>query len=293
MCEVMQIAPSGFYRWLGWQRDPQLRCDRAKRDEQLEPKVQQVWDSNFQVYGANKVWRQLNREGEAVARCTVERLMAKLGLEGARRGKRLKTTWHDPKDACPLDHVNRNFVASRPNQLWVSDFTYVSTWQGFRCVAFVIDVFSRRIVGWRVSSSMTSDFVLDALEQALYARKPNHDQSLIHHSDRGSQYLSIRYSERLAAACIKPSVGTTGDSYDNALAETIIGLFKTELIHKQVPWKTIESLELKTLAWVSWFNTTRLLEPLGHIPPAEFEANYERSVRANANTDQYLTETVS
>lgn len=214
MCKVMQIAPSGFYQWQAQKNDPQLRCARAKRDEQLEPKVQQVWDSNFKVYGADKVWRQLNREGESVARCTVERLMVKLGLKGATRGKRIKTTWQDSKDRCPLDHVNRNFVADRPNQLWVSDFTFVSTWQGFRYVAFVIDVFSRKIVGWRVSSSMTTDFVMDALEQALYARKPRADRSLIHHSDRGSQYVSIRYSERLAAAGITPSVGTTGDSYE-------------------------------------------------------------------------------
>lgn len=242
-----------------------------------------VYDSNLRVYGADKVWRQLMREDVAVARCTVERLMRRLGLQGVRRGKRVRTTVPDAKAACPLDRVNRQFKAQRPNQLWVADFTYVSTWQGFVYVAFVVDVFARRIVGWRVSSSMQTDFVLDALEQALYARRAEREGELVHHSDRGSQYVSIRYSERLAEAGIEPSVGSTGDSYDNALAETINGLFKAEIIHRRGPWKTREAVELATLEWVSWFNHHRLLEPIGYIPPAEAEANYWRQ-QAKAST---------
>jgi transposase InsO family protein len=242
----------------------------------LLPQVQRVWQANHQVYGAEKVWRQLNREGVAVARCTVERLMRQLGLQGVRRGKAVRTTIPDPKAPCPLDRVNRQFRADRPNQLWVSDFTYVSTWQGWVYVAFVIDVFSRRIVGWRQSSSMHTEFVLDALEQALYDRKPSEDDGLVHHSDRGSQYLSIRYSERLAEAGIEPSVGSRGDSYDNALAETINGLYKAEVIHRRGPWKTKQAVELATLEWVAWFNHHRLMGPLGYVPPAEFEANYHR-----------------
>ena len=238
----------------------------------------------MQVYGAEKVWRQLNREGIAVARCTVERLMRQLGLQGVRRGKTLRTTIADPKAPCPLDRVNRQFRAERPNQLWVSDFTYVSTWQGWVYVAFVVDVFSRRIVGWRQSSAMHTEFVLDALEQALYDRKPSEDDGLVHHSDRGSQYLSIRYSERLADAAIEPSVGSKGDSYDNALAETINGLYKAELIYRRAPWKTREAVELATLEWVSWFNHHRLLEPIGYIPPAEAEANYYRQFANQAAT---------
>lgn len=236
----------------------------------------------MQVYGAVKVWRQLAREGTVVARCTVERLMRRLGLQGVMRGKVIRTTISDAKASCPLDRVNRQFRAERPNQLWVSDFTYVSTWQGWQYVAFVIDVYARRIVGWRVSSSMRADFVLDALEQALYARRPERDGTLTHHSDRGSQYVGIRYSERLAEAGIEPSVGSRGDSYDNALAETINGLYKTELIHRRAPWKTKESLELATLEWVSWFNHHRLLEPIGYIPPAEAEANYYRQLASQA-----------
>ncbi|BCF99236.1 transposase [Paraburkholderia sp. PGU19] len=231
-----------------------------------------MWQANMQVYGADKVWQQMNRERIAVARCTVERLMKQLGLRGVMRGKRVRTTVPDAIAPRPLDRVNRQFKAARPNQLWVSDFTY-STWQGWLYVAFVIDVFARRIVGWRVSSSMTTDFVLDALEQALYARRPGNDGTLIHHSDRGSQYVSIRYSERLAEARIEPSVGSRGDSYDNALAETINGLYKAELIHRRT-WKTRESVELATLEWVTRFNHHRLMEPLGYIPPAEAEANY-------------------
>ncbi len=257
---------------------------RAQRDAQLLPQVQRVWQANHQVYGAEKVWRQLNREGVAVARCTVERLMRQLGLQGVRRGKAMRTTMPDPKAPCPLDRVNRQFRAERPNQLWVSDFTYVSTWQGWVYVAFVVDVFSRRIVGWRQSSSMHTEFVLDALEQALYDRKPSEDDGLVHHSDRGSQYLSIRYSERLAEAGIEPSVGSRGDSYDNALAETINGLYKAEVIHRRGPWKTKQSVELATLEWVAWFNHHRLMGPLGHVPPAEFEANYHRQRAGQAAT---------
>ena len=246
------------------------------RDASLLPQVQRVYDQNLQVYGADKVWRQLRREGTAVARCTVERLMRLGGLRGVRRGKSVRTTVPDAKAACPLDRVNRQFEAQRPNELWVADFTYVSTWQGFVYVAFVIDVFARCIVGWRVSTSMHTDFVLDALEQALYARRSGREGELVHHSDRGSQYVSIRYSERLAEAGIEPSVGSTGDSYDNALAETINGLYKAEIIHRRGPWKTREAVELATLEWVSWFNHHRLLEPIGYIPPAEAEANYWR-----------------
>lgn len=261
-----------------------MRSLRAQRDAQLLPQVQRVWQANHQVYGAEKVWRQLNREGVAVARCTVERLMRQLGLQGVRRGKAVRTTIADPKTPCPLDRVNRQFRAERPNQLWVSDFTYVSTWQGWVYVAFVVDVFSRRIVGWRQSSSMHTEFVLDALEQALYDRKPSEEDGLVHHSDRGSQYLSIRYSERLAEAGIEPSVGSKGDSYDNALAETINGLYKAEVIHRRGPWKTKQAVELATLEWVAWFNHHRLMGPLGHIPPAEFEANYHRQCAGQAAT---------
>jgi len=244
------------------------------------PDIQRVWHTNFQVYGARKVWRQLNREGIEVARCTVERLMARAGLQGVRRGKVVRTTVPDASAPCPLDRVNRHFRADRPDQLWVSDFTYVSTWQGWLYVAFVIDVFARRIVGWRVSTRMQTDFVLDALEQALHDRQPDRG-SLTHHSDRGSQYVSIRYTERLSEAGIEPSVGSRGDSYDNALAETINGLYKTELIHRRAPWKSRESVELATLQWVHWFNHQRLLEPIGNIPPAEAEANYWRDLETN------------
>ena len=237
----------------------------------------------MQVYGADKVWHQMNRQGTTVARCTVERLMKRLGLQGVRRGKVVRTTVPDKAVPCPLDRVNRQFKADRPNELWVSDFTYVSTWQGWLYVAFVIDVFARRIVGWRVSSSMRTDFVLDALEQALYDRQPERSDALVHHSDRGSQYVSILYTERLAQAGIEPSVGSRGDSYDNALAETINGLYKAELIHRRAPWKTKEAVELATLQWVSWFNHHRLLEPIGYIPPAEAEANYYRQLAEKTN----------
>ena len=274
ICRALQVAPSAYRRHAARQRDPALLPERAQRDARLLVQVQRVYDENLRVYGADKVWRQLQREGTLVARCTVERLMKLNGLRGARRGKAVRTTVPDAKAACPLDRVNRHFKAERPNQLWVADFTYVSTWQGFVYVAFVIDVFARYIVGWRVSSSMQTDFVLDALEQALYARRSEREGALVHHSDRGSQYVSIRYSERLADAGIDASVGSTGDSYDNALAETINGLFKAEVIHQRGPWKTREAVELVTLEWVSWFNHRRLLEPIGYIPPAEAEANY-------------------
>jgi putative transposase len=289
ICKVLQIAPSGYWRRAAKRRNPDLRCERAKRDEQLLPQVQRVWDANRQVYGADKVYKQMNREAIEVARCTVERLMRRLGLQGVRRGKHVRTTIPDAKAACPLDLVNRNFKADRPNQLWVSDFTYVSTWQGFVYVAFVIDVFARCIVGWRVSRSMRTDFVLDALEQALWARQRERQreghESLICHNDRGSQYVSIRYTERLAEAGIEPSVGSKGDSYDNALAETINGLFKAEVIHRKPSWRTVEAVELATLSWVAWFNNERLLAPLGYIPPAEAEKLYYERQSANKSLE--------
>ena len=250
---MLQIAPSGYRRHAAQQRDPALRCARARRDDILIPHIERVWQVNLQAYGADKVWKQMNREGVEAARCTVERLMRCLGLRGVVRGKVIRTTIPDARTPCPLDRVNRQFKA-------------------------------RRIVGWRVSSSMHTDFVLDALEQALYARQPERDSSLIHHSDRGSQYVSIRYSERLAEAGIEPSVGSKGDSYDNALAETINGLYKAELIHRRAPWKTKEAVELATLEWVAWFNHHRLLEPIGYIPPAEAEANYYRQLASQAET---------
>ncbi len=273
------MAPSCYWRHAARQRNPQLRCARAQRDEGLKADIQRVWHANWQVYGVDKVWLQMNREGIAVARCTVERLMREMGLQGARRGKTVRTTLPDTSATCSLDHVKRQFNASRPNELWVSDFTYVSTWQGWLYVAFVIDVYARRIVGWRVSRSMHTDFVLDALEQALYERRPE-AHALTHHSDRGSQYVSIRYTERLEQAGIQPSVGSRGDSYDNALAETVNGLYKAELIHRRGPWKTRESVELATLQWVHWFNHVRLLKPIGGIPPAEAEAHYWRQLVA-------------
>jgi putative transposase len=279
ICKALQVAPSAYWREAARNRDPALCPPRRRRDAMLVAEIERVWNGNLRVYGADKVWKQLRREHFAVARCTVERLMHRQGLRGVMRGKSVRTTVSDAKAPCPADRVNRAFRAERPNQLWVSDFTYVSTWQGFVYVAFVIDVFARRIVGWRVSFSMQTEFVLDALEQALFARKGQRDGELVHHSDRGSQYVSIRYTERLAEAGIDPSVGSKGDSYDNALAETINGLYKAELIHRRAPWKTREAVELATLEWVSWFNHHRLLEPIGYIPPAEAEANYWREQR--------------
>jgi putative transposase len=277
ICKVLPIAPSTYYLHAARQANPDRRSARAQRDETVGQQIRQVWDENFQVYGVRKVWRQLLREGMTVARCTVERLMRRHGLRGVIRGKPVKTTVSDKATPCPLDRVNRQFRADRPNALWVSDFTYVSTWQGFVYVAFVIDVFARRIVGWKVSSSARADFVLDALEQALHARRPTHQGGLIHHSDRGVQYVSIRYTERLAEAGIEPSVGSVGDSYDNALAETINGLYKAEVIHCQ-SWKNREAVELATLTWVDWFNHRRLLAPIGNVPPAEAEADYYRQL---------------
>jgi len=277
ICDVLPIAPSTYYEQRARRRDPARRPPRARRDEQLRAEIRRVYDASYDgVYGAKKVWRQLRREAIPVARCTVARLMRAMGLRGAVRGRAFKVTTV-PADLAvrPPDLVEREFQADRPNQLWVADLTYVATWAGFVYVAFVIDVFSRTIVGWRVSSSLRSDLALDALEQALHAR-PRGD-ALVHHSDRGVQYLSIRYTERLAEAGIERSVGTVGDSYDNALAETIIGLYKTEVIRRRGPWRHIDAVEFATLSWVDWFNNRRLLEPLGYLPPAEFEAAYYRS----------------
>ncbi len=278
ICTVLQVAPSAWWRRAARRRDPSLRSAREIRDEALMTEIRRVWQENFRVYGADKIWHQLRREGITVARCTVERLMRKLGIAGAVRGKKVRTTISEASAPCPQDRVKRQFKADRPNQLWVADFTYVSTWQGWLYVAFVVDVYARRIVGWRVSRSMHTDFVLDALEQALYARNPQRDGGLTHHSDRGSQYVSIRYTERLAEAGIEPSVGSKGDSYDNALAETINGLYKAELIHRRSPWRTREAVEIATLEWVNWFNHHRLLEPIGYITPEEAEDHYYRNL---------------
>jgi putative transposase len=274
ICRVLPIAPATYRLHAARLADPSLRSDRAKRDAELRPEIERVWKANYEVYGVRKIWHQLNREGIAAAKCTVARLMKELGLAGAMRGKTVKTTISNPATPCPEDRVNRQFHAPRPNALWLSDFTYVATWVGFIYVAFVIDAFARRIVGWRVSRSMQAGFVLDALEQALHARRPTQGNGLVHHSDRGSQYVSIKYTERLAEAGIEPSVGSVGDSYDNALAETIIGLFKTEVIHRCGPWRSLEAVELATLEWVDWFNNRRLLEPIGNIPPAEAETRF-------------------
>ena len=276
ICRVLPIAPSTYFRVRAQQDDEGTRCARARRDDELRVLIRRVYDESFGgVYGPRKVWKQLRREGHIVARCTVERLMRAMGLVGAVRGRAWKiTTQSQPALDRPADLVDRTFVATRPNQLWVSDFTYVATWSGFVYVAFVIDVFARRIVGWRVSSSMRTDFVLDALEQAIYARGGTMPAGLVHHSDQGTQYLSMRYTDRLADASIAPSVGSRGDAYDNALAESVIGLFKTEVIQRLGPWRHLDSVEIATLTWVDWFNTRRLLEPIGYVPPAEYEAQY-------------------
>jgi putative transposase len=277
ICEQLPIAPSTYYAHKSAEANPELRSQRAQRDEELKLEILRVWHANQCVYGAKKVWKQLRREGFDVARCTVERLMKELGLEGARRGGAFKITTHaDASSPQPPDRVQRNFAAERPNQLWVSDLTYVATWRGFVYVAFVIDAFARRIVGWRVSSSLRSDLALDALEQAISERQDETPEGLIHHSDRGVQYLSIRYTERLDEAGIELSVGSRGDSYDNALAESVIGLFKTEVIRRRGPWRSLEDVEFATLEWVWWFNYHRLLEPLGYIPPAEYEEMFYR-----------------
>jgi putative transposase len=274
ICKVLPIAPSTYHAHVAKRANPEKLSARARRDMALKPEIARVFVENFEVYGARKVWRQLQRESFDVARCTVERLMRGMGLQGVIRGKPVRTTISDKAAPCPLDHVNRQFHAPRPNALWVSDFTYVSTWTGFVYVAFVIDVYARRIVGWRTSRTAHASFVLDALEQALHDRRPAHRGGLVHHSDRGSQYLSIKYTERLAEAGIEPSVGSVGDSYDNALAETINGLYKAEVIHRRGPWRTMEAVEFATLEWVDWFNNRRLLEPIGNIPPAEAEERY-------------------
>ena len=269
ICKHLPIAPSTYYD--ARKRPPSAG---AVRDEMLKEEIKRVYASNFGVYGARKVWRQLNREGHAVARCTVERLMRDLGLEGIRRGRKRRTTVDGGKAPRPADLVERDFSAKGPNRLWVSDLTYVATWSGFTYIAFIIDAFSRAIVGWRASTSLRSDLALDALEMAIWARREFFTGELVHHSDRGSQYLSIRYTERLAEAGAVCSVGSRGDSYDNALAETIIGLYKTELIRNRGPWKGLDEVEYATLEWIDWFNHRRLLEPIGNIPPAEYEANY-------------------
>jgi len=270
ICRLLPIAPSTYYGAKG--RPPSAR---AVRDAELKTQIRRVHAENFGVYGAEKVWRQLNREGISVARCTVERLMATLGLRGAVRGKTRRTTIGDEHAPRPADLVERDFSASRPNQLWVADLTYVVTWSGFVYVSFIVDAYSRFIVGWQISRSLRTDLALDALEMAIWQRR-GELEGLVHHSDRGSQYLAIRYTERLAEAGGVTSVGSRGDSYDNALAETIIGLFKTELIRRRGPWKGIDDVEYSTLEWVDWFNHRRLLEPIGHVPPAEFEDAYHR-----------------
>jgi len=282
ICKVLPIAPSTYHDHIAKRTDPERLSARAKRDLMLKPEIERVFTENFEVYGARKVWRQLNRESIPVARCTVERLMSELGLQGVIRGKRIRITVQNKAAPCPLDHVNRVFHAPAPNMLWLSDFTYVSTWSGFVYVAFVIDAYARRIVGWRVSRTAHASFVLDALEQALYERQPVHRSGLVHHSDRGSQYVSIRYTERLAEAGVEPSVGSVGDRYDKALAETINGLYKAEVIHRRGPWRSFEAVEFATLTWVDWFNNRRLLEPIGNIPPAEAEERYYAMLQEQA-----------
>lgn len=280
ICRILQIAPSGYYRSRAQQAGPRRRCARVQHDAVLRGEIRRVWEAHRRVYGARKVWRQLLREGIVVARCTVERLMAAEGLQGVVRGCRVRTTRSEAAADRPADLVQRQFTAVRPDQLWVADFTYVATWRGFVYVAFVIDVFSRRIVGWRVHPRMQSELVLDALEQALQDRATG--TGLVHDSDRGVQYLSMRYTERLAEAGIAPSVGSRGDSYDNALAESVIGLYKAEVIHRDGPWRGFEDVEFATLEWVAWFNTQRLSEPIGYLPPAEHEAQYHRNQTAQA-----------
>ena len=273
ICKVLPIAPSTYHDHLAKRADPAKLSARATRDQALRPEIARVFAENFEVYGARKVWRQMLRE---ICRGALhrERLMQEMGLQGVIRGKPVRTTVQDKAAPCPLDHVNRVFHAPAPNRLWLSDFTYVSTWSGFVYVAFVIDAYARRIVGWRVSRTAHASFVLDALEQALHERCPAHRGGLVHHSDRGAQYVSIRYTERLAEAGIEPSVGSVGDSYDNALAETINGLYKAEVIRRRGPWRSFVAVEFATLIWVDWFNNRRLLEPIGNIPPAEAEERY-------------------
>ena len=275
ICAQLPIAPSTYYAQQAQARDPSRRAARAQRDAALVPEIQRVWDATRGRYGGTKVWRDLQRAGHAVARCTVLRLFKGLGLRGVVRGRQARTTRPEPLAHRPQDLVQRNFTATRPNQLWVSDLTYVATWRGFVYVAFVTDAFSRRIVGWRAASSLRTDLALDALEQALYDRET--DGPLVHHSDRGSQYLAIRYTDRLLAAGIESSVGSRGDAYDNALAETINGLYKTEVIYHLGPWKGLDDVEYATLEWVAWYNSQRLMERLGYLPPAEYEQQYHRA----------------
>ncbi|MBX9860625.1 MAG: IS3 family transposase [Sphingomonas sp.] len=274
ICRVLPIAPSTYHERVAQRQDPTRLSARARQDVALKPEIARVFAENFAVYGVRKVWRQMIREGVPVARCTVARLMREMGLAGVIRGKPVRTTISDKAAPCPLDHVNRQFYVPAPNMLWVSDFTYVAIWTGFVYVAFVIDTYARRIVGWRASRTAHASFVLDALEQALHDRRPTHRGGLIHHSDRGSQYVSIKYTERLAEAGIEPSVGSVGDSYHDALAETINGLYKAEVIHRRGPWRSFEAVEYATLEWVDWFNHRRRLEPIGNIPPAEAEDQY-------------------
>ena len=274
ICRLLPIAPSTYYENVAKRLDVDRLSIRARSDISLKIEIRRVFEQNFRVYGVRKVWRQLKREGFEVARCSVARLMRSMSLQGIIRGKPIRTTFSDKMAPSQLDRVNRQFKAPAPNRLWVSDFTYVATWQGFVYVAFVIDVFARRIIGWRASRTAHAGFVLDALDQALHDRRPAHGGGLVHHSDRGVQYVSIRYSERLAEAGIEPSVGSVGDSYDNALAETINGLYKAEVIHRRGPWRSFETVEFATLEWVDWFNHRRLLEPIGNVPPAEAEERY-------------------
>jgi len=281
ICRVLGIAPSTYYAGKAVERDPDLASDRVRQDQLDMAAIKQAFEGSRGRYGARKVWHQLRRSGHDIARCTVERLMQVMGLQGVVRGKKVITTNPDTAQPCPDDKVNRAFVADMPNQLWVSDFTYVSSWQGMVYVAFIIDVFARKIVGWRVSTSMTTGFVLDALNQAICQRAPSEADKLIHHSDRGSQYLSIRYTERLADAGIDTSVGSVGDSYDNALAESIIGLFKTEVIKFFGPWKSIGQVEWETLKWVDWYNNTRLHSAIGYVTPQEAEEAFYENLNAD------------
>lgn len=281
ICRVLPIAPSTFYARAATARDPDLASDRVKQDVIDRKKIKDAFDDSGKRYGARKIWHELRRNNHDIARCTVERLMKAMGIQGVVRGQKPITTNPDTSQPCPDDKVNREFTASTPNQLWVSDFTYVSSWQGMVYVAFVIDVFARRIVGWRVSTSMTTGFVLDALNQAICQRAPSEADRLIHHSDRGSQYLSIKYTERLAEAGIDPSVGSVGDSYDNALAESTIGLFKTEVIDFMGPWKSVGQIEWETLKWVNWYNTKRLHSKIGYVTPQEAEENFYEALNTN------------
>ena len=288
ICRVLQFAPSTY--WSAKRRPPSVR---SKRDEQLKVHIARVHAENFGVYGAPKIWAQLNREGIRVARCTVERLMRDLGFQGAVRGRPKRTTIPaDDHVGRPADLVDRDFTATAPNRLWVADLTYVRTWSGFVYVAFITDAFSRRIVGWQASRSLRTDLALHALEQAIWERSRTDADldGLVHHSDRGVQYLSIRYSERLAANGVVSSVGSRGDSYDNALAESIIGLYKTELVRNRGPWRGLDDLELATLEWVDWFNHRRLYHDLGRVPPAEYEDRHYRQKESQPQAETHATE---